>query len=117
MNNEMAKMLIPVVRKVVPNMIAKDIVDVQPMSGDIDFEELGRELEAVFSFRYLDKTPRHRFGSIIHSFIYGWLISDGRELITIEEFCERFPDINYEELASMTGKRASYANYKNMDQS
>lgn len=36
MDNEISKMLMPIIRKVAPTMIANDIVGVQPMLADFD---------------------------------------------------------------------------------
>ena len=91
--NKRERLLIPMVRNVVPNMIAEELASVQPMPN-IDIEKLGKEMEAFFNIRPT-KHFRPRFGTIVHSMFGGWQICDGRKLVSVEEFFERFPDINY----------------------
>ena len=90
MNDEAMKVLLPMMRRIMPELMAGELASVQPMS-----EEVG---DSLFSLKVRDKPLRPRFGEIIHSFIEGWLIYDGNKHIPFEDFIQRFPDLNYEEL-------------------
>ena len=89
--------LIPMIRKVMPELLARDIAGVQPMTDDCG---------EVFKLRYIEGYRKHdRFGTIIHSFIEGWMIHDGKEFIPDSMFVELYPDLHYEELANVSNRK------------
>lgn len=92
---ELAK-VIPLIRDVVPSLIAEELVDVQPMSSDVG---------SIFDPELRKYAVRcvHRFGEIWHHFAYGYMIWTGKDWMYIPEFVEKYPDINYEEMCNMAG--------------
>jgi len=72
------KVLIPTMRKIIPQMIAEDIVGVQPMSEDIG---------EVFQVRHVSWVI-NCYGDIIHNFIFGYQWFNGEEWGCVDgEFC------------------------------
>ena len=91
----MSCVLIPMIRKTMPDLIAKDIVGVQPMTSEVG---------EMFSMKYIEGYRKHdRFGTLSHFFIGGWHVCDGKGFIPLDEFVKRYPDIHFEELANLHG--------------
>lgn len=81
--------VVKLIRKHVPNMIAKDIVGVQPLPDDI--------FENFLKMNITKEKSNIKFGDLIHNFIYGYQVFNGKELIPIEDFMEKYgkEKINY----------------------
>lgn len=87
------KILLPIIRNIEPMSMMENIASVQPMTEDIGFS-------MAINTDYVE--PHYRFGSMIHDFIYGWKVFDCNDWITLDEFYEKYPDLNYEELSNLT---------------
>jgi len=76
--------LIPIIRKVVPSIIAEDIMNVQPMNSDI-FDS-----SKFIKHEYYE--GEYDFGDIIHNFIKGYMAYNGNKFINIDEFRKEYPE-------------------------
>lgn len=78
------KKLIPIIRKNIPKLIAEELVNIQPMSGEI-FKDL-----PSFKIEYVETD--YKFGDIIHNFIQGYMAYNGNEFIAIDKFRKEYPE-------------------------
>ena len=75
---EVEKVLIPIIRNVMPQTIAEDIVGVQPMTNSVS------EVFAVRPVTWIINC----YGDMIHSFIYGHQWFNGEDWICVDgPFC------------------------------
>ena len=77
----MKKVVLPLVRRTMPSLIAHDLMGVQPMSEDC---------AEIFKMKEANFCTVDYFGYVIHSFVNGWCIYDGNEYIPFEIFIDRF---------------------------
>jgi len=81
----MDKILIPLIRKAAPSLIASELVSVQPMADDT--------LTNFLSIRETTWEEERQWlllGDVIHDFVYGWMVYDGDDYIPVSDFIHQY---------------------------
>jgi hypothetical protein len=69
---------IPVIRKMMPALIASEISNVQPIDESV--------FNSLMNVAIQTESRCYNFGDLIHSFGRGWLVFDGKDFIPERKF-------------------------------
>lgn len=74
--------LIAKIRQIVPNIIASEIANVQPIASNLFSIDTTETKEPI----------SYPFGTLVHNFVYGWLVEmgDGKQ-VYLDEFLQHYP--------------------------
>ena len=94
MENKFNIIKLPIITKFDTEQFAKDICNVQPMTGECAqiFSLKARYAPKWYNFiRLLCRwLLRDKFGDMLHSFFEGWKVFDGKVWIPRQEFIEKY---------------------------
>ena len=89
---------IGLIRKTMPQMIARDICGIQPMTG---YESLFTKVSYKTAEEIAAEDALRSFGEMIHQFCVGWHIWTGSKWMLISDFVEKYgsePLVNLDEV-------------------
>lgn len=69
------KIILPIIRRIIPKQIAEEIVGVQPMQGD--------EIKHMINFRYISWII-NCYGDMHHEFLRGWCWFNGNDFVPVD---------------------------------
>lgn len=74
-------MKIPKIDIMMPSINASEIFDVQPMT--IPTGE-------IFKLKVSTESPKYEFGDVLHSFMEGWIVYDGKSFVNFMTFIDKY---------------------------
>jgi len=78
--SDFKKVVLPMIRKSTPASIAEEIAGVQPIPEEA--------LESLLNLKISSEPVVHKYGDLIHNFVYGWQVHDGKEFIDMFDFID-----------------------------